>query len=675
MYKPVDFEDYSLRIEVGVIPSDDTSSFLSKLSVTGGIISQIDYEKFLVGSLVKDSVQLKAVLEKLNKRDKDIFHGQLVEIIYKLNNRLRPQHLVIVTDKVMDQSDALRKNLPNLVTLPTNPGWITPASMSNLFNSGPAELVINQAWEDIKRKFPDRDYIKKHINSLNLEVPILQIESVNITAERLAQDYVERRYENDVEMAKSNMLQWKAHVITQTVPRITELYTALAEGNYISIYSENIVMTQLYLAVIEVNPTLDWSLIDWSQYEDRKGDYGAKILKGKKLPGRGRPTIGKSSRAEAEAEKKRFSNLTAQTILGLKERIKDKRIVGQDHAIDAVVDAIAVARVGLRGEEKPVGSWLLPGPTGVGKTEFAKVLAEELGVELVRVDCSEYQHAHEISKLFGAPPGYVGFEDARQESGPPMTLASKVKASPFCVVLFDELEKADKAIFNVLLQIMDDGVVTSGRGESIKFNESIILMTSNVGSKEAQEACMRNPLGIREECVEDKTKLKSETIDATIKELFSPEFLNRLTGIIQFNSLSKEVCRSITDVMLSKTKINLEKAQHMTMSWDDSVKDYLLDEGYSEEYGARNIGRAVQKNLELPLAEWILKNKYIIGDDGVKDSRPDLVKIKVEKGKFMFEEAKCDDGTEKDHPDETGVCNTGSATKRRKPRNGKTPCE
>jgi hypothetical protein len=670
MYKPIDFDDYSLRIEVGVIPSDDTSSFLSKLSIAGGIISQVEYEKFLVSSLVKDSAQLKTVLEKLNKRDKDIFHGQLVETIYKLNNRLRPQHLVIVGEKVMDQSDALRKNLPISVTLPTNPGWITSMAFNALFNPDPAQLVINQAWEDVKRKYPERDYIKKHIHSLSLEVPILQIDSVNVTSERVAQDYVERRCENDVEMAKANISQWKAHVIMQTVPRITELFTALAEGNYINIYTENIVMTQLYLAVVEVNPSLDWALINWSMFEDRKGDYGAKILKGKKLPGRGRP-LGKSSREEVESEKKRFSSLSAQTILELKEHIKGVRIVGQDHAIDAVVDAIAVARVGLRGEEKPVGSWLLPGPTGVGKTEFAKVLADELGVELVRVDCSEYQHAHEISKLFGAPPGYVGFEDSRQDSGPPMTLAAKVKANPFCVVLFDELEKADKAIFNVLLQIMDDGVVTSGRGESIRFNEAVILMTSNVGTKEAAELCGKRELGFGEIC-NDKSKLEAETINATIKELFSPEFLNRLTGIIQFNRLDREVCRDITDVMLSKTKINLEKAQHMTMSWDDSVKDYLLEEGYSEEYGARNIGRAVQKNLELPLAEWILRNKYIMGDDSIKDSRPDLIKIKVKNGEFIFKEAKSNNGTEKDHTNEEGVLDTGASSKRRRTRNSKT---
>jgi ATP-dependent Clp protease ATP-binding subunit ClpC len=321
-----------------------------------------------------------------------------------------------------------------------------------------------------------------------------------------------------------------------------------------------------------------------------------------------------------------------------------------------------------------VGSWLLPGPTGVGKTEFAKVLADELGVELVRVDCSEYQHAHEISKLFGAPPGYVGFEDSRQDSGPPMTLAAKVKANPFCVVLFDELEKADKAIFNVLLQIMDDGVVTSGRGESIRFNEAVILMTSNVGTKEAAELCGKGELGFGDVC-NDKSKLEAETINATIKELFSPEFLNRLTGIIQFNRLTKEVCRDITDVMLSKTKTNLEKAQHMTMSWDDTVKDYLLEEGYSEEYGARNIGRAVQKNLELPLAEWILRNKYIMGEDASKDDRPDLIKIKVKDGEFIFKEGKTNNGTKENNIGQEGVCDTRDSSKRRRARSSKTPSD
>jgi len=629
MYKSIDFDDYSLRIEVGVIPSDDTSPFLSKLSIAGGIISQAEYEKFLVASLVKDSTQLKAVLEKLNKRDKDIFHGQLIEAIYKLNNRLRPQHLVIVGEKVMDQSDALRKNLSISVTLPTNPGWITSVAFNALFNPDPAQSVVDRVWEDIKMKYPDRDYIKKHINSLNLEIPILQIDSVNVMAEQVAQDYVERRCENDLGVAKSGISQWKAHVIGATVPRVQELFTALAEGNYINIYTENIVMTQLYLAVVEVNPGLDWALINWSMFEDRKGDFGAKILKGKKLPGRGRPA-GRSSRDEAESEKKRFNNLSAQTILELKERIKGKRIVGQDHAVDEVVDAIAVARVGLRGEEKPIGSWLLPGPTGVGKTEFAKVLANELDIPCIVVNCSEYAHSHEISKLFGAPPGYVGFEDSRSESGPPMTLAAKVKAHPFSIVLFDELEKADPAIFNVMLQIMEEGIVTSGRGEDIKFNESIILMTSNVGTKEAAELCGRNDLGFGEIC-QDKSKLESETIDTTIKELFNPEFLNRLTGIIQFHRLSRDICKDITDVMLSKTKVNLEKAQHMTMLWDDSVKDFLLDEGYSEEYGARNIGRAIQKKLELPLAEWLLKSQYVLGDGS--STQPTTISISMNKSK------------------------------------------
>ena len=637
MYKNIDFDDYSLRLEVGVIPGDDTSSFLSKLSVADGIISQKDYEKFLVSSLVKDSTHLQTVLEKLNKRDKDIFHGQLIETIYKINNRLRPQHLVIVEDKILDQSDALRKNLPVTVTLPTNPGWATSVPFNSLFNPDPAKLVVNEVWEDIKRKYPDRDYIKKHIANLNLDIPILHIDSVNVTPDQVSQDYVERRCENDLAVARSGISQWKAHVIGATVPRIQDLFNALAEGNYINIYTENIVMTQLYLAVVEVNPGLDWALINWSLFEDRKGDLGAKILKGKKIPGRGRH-IGRSSREEVESEKKHFNSLSAQTILELKDRIKGKRIVGQDHAVDEVVDAIAVARVGLRGEEKPVGAFLIPGPTGVGKTEFGKVLADELGANLVKLDMSEYAHSHEISKLFGAPPGYVGFEDPRSEVGPPMTLAGKMKANPYSVVIFDELEKADPAIFNVLLQIMDEGVVTSGRGEAVKFNEAVILLTSNVGTKEAADLCGRNDLGFGETC-QDKSKLESETIDSTIRELFSPEFLNRLTGTIQFHRLSRETCRDIVDVMLTKTKVNLEKAQHMTMKWDDSVKDFLLEDGYSEEYGARNIGRSIQKKLELPLAEWLLRSKYIQGGDS-HDNRPDLVSISVKDNKFLFKEGK-----------------------------------
>jgi ATP-dependent Clp protease ATP-binding subunit ClpA len=282
---------------------------------------------------------------------------------------------------------------------------------------------------------------------------------------------------------------------------------------------------------------------------------------------------------------------------------------------------------------------LFSGRTGVGKTELSKVLADELtNGSLIRIDCSEYQQAHEISKIFGAPPGYVGFEDDSRgphQGSPPSTVAAKLKAIPFSVVLFDEIEKADPAINNVLLQIMDEGHVTSGRGETISFNNAVVVLTSNIGTAEAEEACDANKLGFGEDA-RDFSSLTESVIQDAIKKRFKPEFRNRLTETIIFNSLTKEVCRGIVDVLLNKTKEHLEKAQHISFLWDDTVRSFVLDQGFSEEYGAREIMRVIQKQVELPLARYILNKKYTNKEDQLPSGT--TIYISVEDNEIKFNE-------------------------------------
>jgi len=634
-YRTIKLPDYGIDIEIGIVPNSELSRFLSRATVKSGAISKADWEKFLLSSLIKEQATIEKVLAATdNERDRTIFKHSLTELIYKFNNRLDPKHIVVANDTLLHISDALRGGVPTSIILLSNPGWFGSVEVNTLVDSKPARTIAEVVWERVKQD-EDRNYVKEYVQLVDIEVPILEISSSDISAEAVVEDFVERRCNGDIAGARASSRMWAAHVITLVIPDADSFVYALIQGGYMNLYTENLLTTQLYLATLRVNPDLDWNLIDWSHYEDgvvTESDESCDKCKGqdprllsivKQVKNRGRAS--QSSRV-SQSPTKKFSELPPKVILGMKEKVK-QRIVGQDKAVDALVDALTVARVGLRGDKRPVGSFLLAGTTGVGKTELAKVIADELGVPLHRIDCSEFQQAHETSKLIGAPPGYVGFEDINSKQGhgstPPTTLMAKVKKKPFSVVLFDEIEKAHDAIFHILLQIMDEGHATSGRGETISFNQAIILLTSNIGSHEAAREGEQQTIGFGGAEV-DKASQRFKTINKAIKDRFSPEFLNRLSEVIQFDELSPEVCCGIVDILLNKTKTNLTKAQNMDMDWGEDVKKFIVDIGFSNEYGARSLERIIQKNVELPLAVYLLEHKYL--ENKVEEPTEDTAK-------------------------------------------------
>jgi hypothetical protein len=509
-------------------------------------------------------------------------------------------------------------------------------------------VFLEDLWKDIKLEGAG-DYIKENVSALGMEVPILKVASMDLTAEQFVLDYVMRKCEGNIFLASNDQRLWIGYVLGFVIPKLGEFVTTLVEANYMATYTDNVIYTQMYMAILKVNPELAWELIDWeilSGDEEptevipnppakKEQDSPLRKVTSKTPISRKRP---KSSKEEAEEEKPKFTDVNYAKILGLAGEVK-KRIIGQDKAVDSLCESISVARVGLRGDKRPIGTFLFTGRTGVGKTELSKVLSDELTEgSLIRIDCSEYQQAHEISKIFGAPPGYVGFEDDSRgphHSAPPSTVAAKLKAKPFSVVLFDEIEKADPAINNVLLQIMDEGHVTSGRGETISFNNAVVVLTSNIGTAEAEEACESNKLGFGEDA-RDFSALTESVIQDAIKKRFKPEFRNRLTETIVFNSLTKEVCKGIVDVLLNKTKEHLEKAQHISFLWDDTLRSFILDQGFSEEYGAREIMRVIQKQVELPLARYILSKKYMDKEDQLPSGT--TIYISVDDGEIKFNE-------------------------------------
>ena len=313
-----------------------------------------------------------------------------------------------------------------------------------------------------------------------------------------------------------------------------------------------------------------------------------------------------------EGETKRLAHL---------EKELHKRVIGQDEAVKAVAQAVKRGRVGLKDPSRPIGSFLFLGPTGVGKTELSKALAEAVfGSEqaMIRVDMSEYMEKHSVSKLIGSPPGYVGYDEGGQ-------LSEKVRRNPYSVLLFDEIEKAHPDVFNILLQVLDDGHITDAHGRKVDFKQTIIIMTSNAG---AQAIIEPKKLGFMsgEDEKQDYERMKSNVMEE-VRRLFKPEFLNRIDEIMVFHTLNKQHIRKIVSLLLKNLENRCQEQMDIQLKITDSVKDYLAEAGFDSKYGARPLRRAIQTKLEDTLANEILEGKI---------KRGDTVKVQLHQKKLKF---------------------------------------
>lgn len=322
----------------------------------------------------------------------------------------------------------------------------------------------------------------------------------------------------------------------------------------------------------------------------------------------------------AEAESSRLSELP--------KMIKGK-VIGQDEAVSKVVKAIQRNRVGLKDPNKPIGSFIFLGQTGVGKTQLAKVLARELfdsDDSLIRIDMSEYMEKFAISRLIGAPPGYVGYEEGGQ-------LTEKVRRKPYSVVLLDEIEKAHPDVFNMLLQILDDGHITDSLGRRIDFRNTIIIMTSNIGARQLKDFGAGVGFGTASKKEQSEAHAKG-IIESALKKSFAPEFLNRIDDVVVFNALEREDIHSIIDIELDKLLLRISDLGY-TLKLSEKAKDYIADKGFDKKYGARPLKRAIQKYIEDALAEEIVNSKLTEGDTISMDldEKKNTLTIKIKKGK------------------------------------------
>jgi ATP-dependent Clp protease ATP-binding subunit ClpC len=299
------------------------------------------------------------------------------------------------------------------------------------------------------------------------------------------------------------------------------------------------------------------------------------------------------------------------------EKELHKRVIGQDEAIQAVSKSIRRTRSGLKDPKRPSGSFIFLGPSGVGKTELAKTLAEFLfGDEdaLIHLDMSEYMEKHTVSRLIGSPPGYVGYEEGGQ-------LTEAVRRRPFSVVLFDEVEKAHPVVFNALLQILEDGRLTDAQGKTVDFKNTVLIMTSNLGTKNLGQQALGFSSQADEESVYDRMKAQ---VDDELKRHFRPEFLNRIDETIVFHQLTRVEVKSIVDLMLKRVQSQL-KAKDLDIELTEEAKTWMADNGYDAELGARPLRRTIQRQIEDALSERLLWNEFNAGQLIVVDIEDDEV--------------------------------------------------
>jgi ATP-dependent Clp protease ATP-binding subunit ClpB len=298
-----------------------------------------------------------------------------------------------------------------------------------------------------------------------------------------------------------------------------------------------------------------------------------------------------------------------EKLIRMEERLRH-RVIGQEEAIVAVSNAIRRARAGIQDPNRPLGSFIFLGPTGVGKTELARALAEFLFDDeqaMTRIDMSEYMEKHSVARLIGAPPGYVGYEEGGQ-------LTEAVRRRPYCVILFDEIEKAHPDVFNLLLQILDDGRLTDGQGRRVDFKNSVVIMTSNLGSQHIQDLGGKNEEEMR------------SLVVAALRAQFRPEFLNRVDDIIIFHSLTLEQLREIVEIQIVRVRKRLVE-RRLELVLTDRAKTFLAREGYDPIFGARPLKRVIQRDILNPLAIKLLQGDFKEGD---------VIEVDLESGQLVF---------------------------------------
>ena len=496
-------------------------------------------------------------------------------------------------------------------------GEVSPADILKPYLARGEMQTIGATTTDEYRKFIEADKaLERRFQPIMVEPPTVE-QTIEIlrglqanyealtAAARLSDRYITDRFLPDkaIDLIDEAMSRAKVNgnIVPPEIKSLEEKYAELEKRKIEAKNSENFPLAgKLLNEQKELRKKIDDLKLGWQKAGEQAGDcitaenIAEVVSKWTKIP------------------VMRLSESETQRLVGLEE-ILHKRVIGQNEAVESVAKAIRRARAGLKDPNRPIGSFLFLGPTGVGKTELTKALGEAMFDDenaVIRLDMSEFMEPHSVSKLIGAPPGYVGFDDNGGQ------LTELVRRKPYSVVLFDEIEKAHPDVYNILLQILDDGRLTDSKGRTVSFKNTIIIMTSNVGV--AELSTTTRGLGFSVDTVKDDKKRTEEILTDALKRKFKPEFLNRIDVVSIFHSLSKEDIGRIADIMLKKVEKTLAD-KSITLKITPAMRNFVIDRGYDAEYGARPLRRVIERHIENNVAEAILTGRIREGETAVVD--------------------------------------------------------
>jgi ATP-dependent Clp protease ATP-binding subunit ClpC len=543
---------------------------------------------------------------------------QVMAKVLEFNPLLAPENLIINRNSVVKLKDEDGpKDGERLLT--ENKNWSTPSYYDDILDQ-------NDGDPDVSKSIPTRKGKKAPTEMKNVED--LDYEVVKQWWDRIRQ-YVEVKKfdEEDMDSILSrrffhNHRSFQTYIVTVCVVDSEGLFILLDDTGLPARVAPPVLMHEVYELCKDINPFLTYENAQELMEEEDEDDAIDNTPRRPGVPNR-MSSHARQNKLKKKKSKKLFKDVPKDDLLKLGDMMK-MFVIGQDEAVDQIVEAVQRASVGLKDPQKPIGSFLFAGRTGIGKTLTTKVLADELIKDrnnLITIDCSEYSADHEYAKLIGAPSGYVG-----HESGGILTNA--VLENPFSVVVFDEIEKASHKIHELLLQILEEGRLTDGKGQKVSFKDSIIIMTSNIGVTEVDDVKKTIGFGDVAKVTEEK---KTKAIDGAIKKKFKPEFINRIDATVHFRSLTKKDYMRIIDIELYKLNDNLRsndtEFKNLQLEFDKKAKAFVFKYGIDEDYGARPLKRCIEKEISTLLAARLLR-----GDIGVED----IVEVTAKRGKIEF---------------------------------------